>query len=296
MTKLCDLSIVKDHRSGKVRDIYDLGEELLIVTSDRLSAFDVVLSQPIPDKGKVLTQISIFFFEKTRDIIGNHLLAHRVEDYPKEFHPYKEELEYRSMLVKKTRVVPYECIVRGYLAGSAWKEYSQKGSFRGAALPAGMKNSQEFPQPLFTPSTKAEEGHDMNISFEEMKSRMDEWLADKLQDVSLKLYKFAHDFMKERGIIFADTKFEFGTRAGQVFLIDEIFTPDSSRFWNMDDYEVGRSQFSYDKQFVRDYLESTGWDKNPPAPNLPEDIIQRTSEKYIEAFKRITGMTELPWQ
>ncbi len=296
MTKLCDLSIVKGHYKGKVRDIYDLGEELLIVTSDRLSAFDVVLPQPIPDKGKILTQISIFFFEKTRDIIGNHLLAHRVEDYPKEFHPFKEELEYRSMLVKKTRVVPYECIVRGYLAGSAWKEYSQTGSFRGATLPEGMQNSQSFPQPIFTPSTKAEEGHDMNISFAEMRSRMDEWLADRLKSVSLKLFSFAHDYMKERGIIFADTKFEFGTRKGEVFLIDEIFTPDSSRFWNLDEYKVGRSQSSYDKQFVRDYLEETGWDKNPPAPNLPEEIIQRTADKYIEAYKRITGLKALPWQ
>ncbi len=296
MTKLCDLSIVKDHRRGKVRDIYDLGEELLIVTSDRLSAFDVVLPQPIPDKGKILTQISIFFFEKTRDIIGNHLLAHRVEDYPKEFHPYREELEYRSMLVKKTRVVPYECIVRGYLAGSAWKEYSRTGSFRGAVLPEGMKNSEAFPKPVFTPSTKAEEGHDQNISFAEMRFRMDEWLADRLQRVSLELFTFAHDYMKERGIIFADTKFEFGTRRGEVFLIDEIFTPDSSRFWDMEDYEAGKNQSSFDKQFVRDYLEETGWDKKPPAPNLPEEIIRRTADKYTEAFKRITGLKELPWQ
>ncbi len=296
MTKISDLSIVKAHRKGKVRDIYDLGSELLIVTSDRLSAFDVVLPQPIPDKGKILTQISIFFFEKTKDIVDNHLIAHRVEDYPVELHPFREELEFRSMLVKKTRVVPYECIVRGYLSGSAWKEYQNSGSVGGRKLPEGMQNSQAFPSPIFTPSTKAEEGHDENISFETMKSRMDDWLADRLQRVSLDLFKFAHEFLKEKGILFADTKFEFGTQAGKVILIDEVFTPDSSRFWNLDEYEVGRNQSSYDKQFVRDYLETSGWDKNPPAPNLPTEIIQRTADKYTEAFRRITGAKVLPWQ
>ncbi|HPI26115.1 MAG TPA: phosphoribosylaminoimidazolesuccinocarboxamide synthase [Candidatus Cloacimonadota bacterium] len=287
--ELMKLSIIKSSKHGKVRDIYDLGDTMLLVTSDRISAFDVVFPNLIPDKGKILNGISVHFFKSTSDIVPNHLISDQVEDYPAELHPFREYLQGRSMLVKKTRVIPFECIVRGYISGSAWAEYKRTNTVGGMMIAEDMQESQKFMNPLFTPSTKAENGHDENISYREMLSHMDEWIARTLKDKSLALYSYAHDILKKQGILLADTKFEFGSIGGEILLIDECLTPDSSRFWALDSYEIGSSPHSYDKQFIRDYLNGTGWDKQPPAPNLPQDVIDKTREKYLNIYKIITG-------
>lgn len=289
--KLCKLKCVKQARQGKVRDIYDLGDRMLLVTSDRISAFDVVFDQPIKDKGIILNQIAVSIFRATSHIVDNHLISSEVKDYPGEFHEYQDYLEGRSMLVQKTRVIPFECIVRGYISGSAFSEYSKMGTVGGMMIADQMKESQKFEQPLFTPSTKAEEGHDINISFMAMKAHMDEWIAESLKDKSLQLYKFGHDMLLKKGIILADTKFEFGTHQGKIMLIDEALTPDSSRFWPVDGYEIGISPPSFDKQFIRNYLQSIGWDKQPPAPELHEEVIAQTRAKYLQIYKIITGET-----
>lgn len=286
---MAELTIVKNTYNGKVRDIYDLGDTLLIVTSDRISAFDVVFPNLIPDKGKILNQISVHFFKATQSIIPNHFITDLVEEYPAELQTLKKELEGRSMLVRKTRVVPFECIVRGYISGSAWQEYQKFGTVSNMIMPEGLKESQRFPNPLFTPSTKASDGHDENISYHEMLTRIDELLAEKLKDTSIALYKYAHDFLKGKNIILADTKFEFGSIGSELYLIDEVFTPDSSRFWDVSEYVAGTSPKSFDKQYLRDYVTSIGWDKEPPAPELPMEVVEATAAKYKEAYHRITG-------
>jgi phosphoribosylaminoimidazole-succinocarboxamide synthase len=274
---------------GKVRDIYEIGDKLLIVATDRLSAFDVVLPDAIPYKGKVLTGLSVFWFEKTSSIIPNHLITAAVTDYPKLLQVYKDELAGRSMLVVKARPVMIECVVRGYLAGSAYKEYKNLGAIAGEPLTAGMKEAQKLSEPIFTPAIKASSGHDENISFEKAVNLVGREVATFLKEKSLQIYLFAASYAKQRGIILADTKFEFGFSDNRIILIDEILTPDSSRLWARDSYQVGSSPPSFDKQFVRDYLESLNWDKNPPAPALPPEVIQKTSEKYLEAYQKITG-------
>lgn len=283
------LSIVKHARQGKVRDIYDLGDQMLLVTSDRVSAFDVVFPDPIPDKGIILNKIAVSIFKATQHIIPNHLISDDVADFPAEFQPYNDYLKGRSMLVRKTRVIPFECIVRGYISGSAWSEYSKTGTVNGMLIPEEMKESQKFSQPLFTPSTKAEEGHDVNISYREMLGHMDQWIAEYIKNKSLELYNFGHEMMLKHNIILADTKFEFGTIGGEILLIDEALTPDSSRFWAIEEYEIGKSPKSFDKQFIRDHLTASGWDKQPPAPHLPEDVITQTRDKYLQVYQIITG-------
>ncbi len=289
LEKIKELPIVKKHYQGKVRDILDLGDKLLIITSDRISAFDVVFPNLIPNKGKILNQISVFFFNKTKDIIDNHLITAEVSEYPEEFHQFSEYLTDRSMLVKKTRVIPFECIVRGYISGSAWNEYKNLGTINGILCDDKMKESQRFPEPIFTPSTKAESGHDENISYNRMLERMDKEVAEYLKEKSIQMYKFAHEFLLEKDILFADTKFEFGVIENKIYLIDEILTPDSSRFWDKNEYEVGTSPKSFDKQYIRDYLLAIGWDKQPPAPELPQEIVDKTYEKYYLAYKKIAG-------
>ncbi len=286
--ELKELECVKQARQGKVRDIYDLGDSLLLVTSDRISAFDVVFDEQIPDKGIILNQIALSIFKATAHIVPNHLISAEVKDYPTEFHPFESYLQGRSMLVQKTRVIPFECIVRGYISGSAYREYSKTGTVGGVLIPSPMQESQKFEQPLFTPSTKADEGHDVNISYRQMLAHMDAWIAEYLKDKSLQLYQYGHDLLLKQGIILADSKFEFGTYQGKIMLIDEALTPDSSRFWPVDDYEIGRSPQSYDKQYIRDYLQDIGWDMRPPAPQLPEEVIAKTKEKYLQIFKVIT--------
>jgi len=283
---------VKPPARGKVRDIYDLGDRLLLVASDRISAFDVVLPEGIPGKGRVLNTISVYWFGQTRDIIPNHLISTDVGDYPEEFRKYGDVLEGRSMLVKKTKPLPVECIVRGYVAGSGWKEYKRSGSICGIPLPPGLLESSRLDTPIFTPSTKAEAGtHDENISFERAAGLLGRELAEKVGEVSIALYSRARDIAEKKGIIIADTKFEFGIdeKSGGLILIDEVLTPDSSRFWPTDEYRPGGPQKSFDKQFVRDYLETLDWDKKPPAPSLPPDVVRKTSEKYIEALERLAG-------
>jgi phosphoribosylaminoimidazole-succinocarboxamide synthase len=282
-------SVVKNASQGKVRDIYDLGEKLLIVTSDRISAFDVVFPNLIPDKGKVLNGISVHFFNSTADIVPNHFISDQVKDYPAELHPFAEYLQGRSMLVKKTRVIPFECIVRGYISGSAWNEYKRTGTVGGMMIAEDMQESQKFPKPLFTPSTKATNGHDVNISYREMLAHMDQWIAVELKQKSEALYSYAHDLLKKSGILVADTKFEFGSIGNQIILIDECLTPDSSRFWDIESYQIGSSPTSFDKQYIRDYLSEIGWDKQPPAPTLPAEVIEKTRNKYLEIHKIITG-------
>lgn len=275
---------------GKVRDIYDLGEHLLIVATDRISAFDVVLPDPIPDKGRILTQISIYWFQQMEDITPNHLVAWRVEDFPPELQAHAEQLEGRSMLVKKCRPLAIEAIVRGYLAGSGWKDYQATGQVCGHRLPEGLRESDRLPQPLFTPSTKAAHGeHDVNITLEQAKELVGAELAEEVARRSLAIYERARDMAAQAGIIIADTKFEFGLMGDELILIDELLTPDSSRFWPADDYEPGRSQKSFDKQYVRDWLESVGFDKKPPAPSLPAEVIEGTRRRYREALRRLTG-------
>lgn len=284
--KFSDLSPV---RSGKVRDVYQAGENLVIVASDRISAFDCILPTPIPDKGKILNTLSVFWLARTSHLIDNHLLLHRAADFPAPFNI--PELEGRSMLVRRAEVVPIECVVRGYLAGSGWKDYQATGEVSGIQLPAGLRESEQLPEPIWTPSTKAESGHDEPISFEQAAAICGEDTAHKLRDASLMLYDFAARHALARGLILADTKFEFGFANGELILVDEAFTPDSSRFWDVETYDVGRAQDSFDKQYVRDYLETLDWDKTPPAPALPPEVAQRTSEKYQQAYNRITGLT-----
>jgi phosphoribosylaminoimidazole-succinocarboxamide synthase len=275
---------------GKVRDIYDLGEALLIVTTDRISAFDVIMNEGIPDKGFVLTQISSFWFRQMEDIVPNHIISTDVREFPKECQKYAADLEGRSMLVKKAKPLPAECIVRGYLSGSGWKDYKATGAICGIKLPAGLKESDRLPQPIFTPSTKAELGtHDENISFEAMATMVGKELAERVQDITLKIYQKARDIADAKGIIIADTKFEYGMYNGDLIIIDECMTPDSSRFWPKDTYKPGGAQPSFDKQFLRDYLETLDWDKTAPAPPLPEEIVKKTGEKYMEALIRLTG-------
>ena len=277
-------------RRGKVRDVYDLGRYLLIVASDRMSAFDVVMDDPIPDKGKILTQISLFWFERLEHIVENHVVSSDPSEYPEPCRPHADALRGRSMLVTKAEPLPVECIVRGYLAGSGWKEYLSKGSVCGIGLAPGLEESTKLPDPVFTPSTKAEVGlHDENISFEEAARLLGENTAKRVRDLSLEIYSTGRDFAAEKGIIVADTKFEFGTVGDRVILIDEVLTPDSSRFWPMDSYRQGGAQKSFDKQFLRDYLSDIRWSKEPPAPALPAHIIEKTREKYLEALVRLTG-------
>ena len=286
-----DTSFIKEPLfiKGKVRDVYDLGDKLLIVVTDRISAFDVVFSVLIPNKGKVLNSISEFWFDYTSDIIGNHMITTDVSKYPNGLSAFKEELQGRSMLAAKAQMVPAECIVRGYLEGSGLKEYNKTGSICGIKLPAGLRQGDKLPEPIFTPSTKAIEGHDENVSFEVLTDIIGSDLAEQLRDMSIALYKAAAGHAESKGIILADTKFEFGMLNGELIVADELFTPDNSRFWDMADYEPGRPQKSFDKQFLREYLENSGWNKQPPAPKLPEDVISKTEAKYIEAYEKITG-------
>ncbi len=281
---------------GKVRDLYDLGDKLLIVASDRISAFDYILEDEIPYKGEVLTRISLFWFDLLKDVIPNHLISSDVADLPEEFQPYKDWLAGRFMLVRKAEMFPVECIVRGYLAGSGLKEYEKSGTVCGIELPAGLVNSSKLPTPIYTPSTKAEIGdHDENVSFERTVEMLGEKDAAALRDASLKVYQTAADYAAQRGIIIADTKFEFGLVDGKLTLADEVITPDSSRFWPQDEYEPGKSQSSFDKQFVRDWL-NANWDRTGNPPHLPADIIEKTSQKYIQAYELITGEKFVPAQ
>lgn len=285
-----ELTNIKPAHSGKVRDLYDLGDEYLIVSTDRLSAFDVVLPNGIPDKGKVLTGLSTFWFNYTKTVVENHLITTDVDEYPEVVKDDSELLLGRSMLVHKANRVDIECVVRGYLAGSGWSSYQKSGEICGQKLPAGLKESDRLPELLFTPTTKAEQGeHDEPISIDEMRNQVGSELTDELIDISFNLFNAASKHAEKSGIILCDTKFEFGERNGEIILIDEVFTPDSSRFWPADQYEPGKSQQSFDKQFVRDYLSEIGWNKQPPAPQLPDDVITKTSEKYREAYKLIVG-------
>lgn len=284
-----DLPGVKKLKSGKVREIFDLGDRLLFVATDRISAFDVIMPNGIPRKGQVLTQISYFWFGQTQSFQPNHVAARPEDPLPPTLAPLAAKLAGRSMIVKKAKPLAIECVVRGYLAGSGWKEYRDHQTVCGIKLPPGLKESSELPEPTFTPATKAESGHDINISFEEAARMVGGDIAERARAASLKLYNFARDYARNRGIIIADTKFEFGLLDGQLLLIDELLTPDSSRFWPADLYRPGKSQPSFDKQFVRDYLETLDWNKTPPGPLLPPEIVARTQAKYLEAYERLTG-------
>jgi phosphoribosylaminoimidazole-succinocarboxamide synthase len=272
---------------GKVRDMYDLGDQMLLVATDRISAFDVILPTGIPGKGDVLTKMSAFWFDKTKHIVNNHYITCDVNRYPPQMRPHYDQLAGRSMLIKKADRIDIECVVRGYLAGSGWAEYRSNGTVCGTSLPAGLKESSELPQAIFTPSTKAETGHDENITIQEMADSIGWELAETISASALAIYNYAKEYARVRGIIIADTKVEFGIVDGQVILIDELLTPDSSRFWDMAVYEPGRSQPSFDKQFVRDWLVASGWNKEPPAPKLPPEVVERTTEKYSEAYRRL---------
>ena len=286
-TDFQNLNLIK---RGKVRDIYDLGENLLMVATDRISAFDVVMPDPVPDKGIILTQISLYWFEIMKPIIENHVISANVNDYPAVCRPYAETLRGRSMLVKKTEPLSIECVVRGYISGSGWKSYQDTGSVCGIHLPEALRESDKLPEPIFTPSTKEELGaHDINIDFAESEKRIGKDLAAKVRDLSLAIYKKGSEMAAEKEIIIADTKFEFGLSGDKLIFIDEVLTPDSSRFWPRDTYQPGGSQQSFDKQYVRDHLLSVKWNKQPPAPSLPEDIIRNTRKKYLEALTRLTG-------
>jgi len=284
-----DLTGIERHARGKVRDVYALADRLLIVATDRISAFDYILPTGIPDKGRVLTQLSIFWFDFLRDVTPTHFLTAEVGEYPAELRPYRDQLEGRSMLVKRARMVDIECVARGYLAGSGWKEYREHGTVCGIPLPAGLTDGSKLPEPIFTPATKAQTGHDENISFERMAGLIGLDLAMRLRDLTLEIYSRGARYAESRGIIIADTKFEFGFVGDELVLGDEVLTPDSSRFWPADTYRPGGAQFSYDKQFVRDYLESIHWDKQPPAPSLPDDVAAKTGEKYRQAYSVLTG-------
>ena len=282
------------HARGKVRDIYDLdANRLLFVASDRISAFDCVLPSGIPDKGKVLTQLSLFWFKLLEPIVPNHLITADVAEYPDTLLPYIDQLRGRSMIVSKAQMVPVECVVRGYLSGSGWKDYQRTGAVCGIELPKGLRESDRLPEPIFTPAMKNQTGHDENIPYREMERVCTAEVAAKLRDLSLAIYKAASEYALNRGIILADSKFEFGTTLAGIVLADEVFTPDSSRFWPAESYNPGKAQLSYDKQFVRDYLESIRWDKKPPAPPLPEEVVRKTSGKYKQAYRQLTG-EELP--
>ena len=284
------LSGLAPHRQGKVRDIFDLGDSLLMVATDRISAFDYVLGSGIPDKGKVLTQLSAFWFEKTAGIVPNHVLTTDVGRYPAEMRSHAEILAGRSMLVRKTNPVPIECVARGYLSGSGWKEYQAGGAVCGIALPPGLRESDRLPEPIFTPATKATTGHDVNVSEAAAARLVGESLIQRLRALTLELYQFGAAHAESRGILLADTKFEFGlTDTHEIILIDEVMTPDSSRYWPKDQYAPGGPQPSFDKQYVRDHLERIGWNKQPPVPSLPEDVVMRTRQKYVEAYRRLTG-------
>jgi|ERR1051326_581911 phosphoribosylaminoimidazole-succinocarboxamide synthase len=280
---------LKLHARGKVRDIYDAGDSLVIVTTDRLSAFDYILPTPIPDKGRVLTQITIFWLDLLRDIIPNHFVTANVDEYPARFRPYRDQLEGRSMLVRRARMIDVECVARGYIAGSGWKDYRSNGAICGISLPTGLRESDRLPQPLFTPASKAQSGHDENISFDNVSEGIGQDLAERLRSLTLQIYDRAARYAEDRGIIIADTKFEFGFAGDQLILADEVLTPDSSRFWPKATYSPGGPQPSFDKQYVRDYLESIHWNKQPPAPELPEEVARKTSEKYREAYRVLTG-------
>ena len=284
-----NLTGVERHARGKVRDVYSVGDCLVIVATDRISAFDYILPTGIPDKGKVLTQLSIFWFDFLRDLTPTHFLSANVDDYPPPLPGFRGQLEGRSMMVKRARMIDIECVARGYISGSGWKEYQQHGTVCGIRLPAGLKESDKLPEPIFTPATKAQTGHDENISFEKAASLVGHDLAARLRDLTLSIYSRAAKYAETRGVIIADTKFEFGFAGDELLLGDEVLTPDSSRFWPAETYKPGGPQFSYDKQFVRDYLESIHWNKQPPAPPLPAEVAARTSEKYRQAYHALTG-------
>ena len=290
-----DLGDLVPRARGKVRDIYEIGGHLLLVATDRISAFDVVLPNGIPDKGKVLNQLSMYWFDKSRDLVENHVVTSDVDAYPDELAPYREQLALRSMLVAKLEPVPFECVVRGYLYGSGWKEYQQKQSVCGISLPEGMRLADKFEAPLFTPATKATSGHDVNVSETVMADALGEELTARLKNISLQLYELGRHEAADKGIIIADTKFEFGSdpHTGELYLIDEVLTPDSSRFWPRVDYEPGHDQPSFDKQFVREYLETLDWDKKPPGPELPADVVEGTRERYLRAYRSLTGKSDL---
>jgi phosphoribosylaminoimidazole-succinocarboxamide synthase len=282
-----DLKLIK---RGKVRDLYDLGDSLLLVATDRMSAFDVVLPDPIPDKGKILTKISLFWFDMMKPLIANHLISSEVDDYPAACRPYAETLRGRSMLVKKASPLTIECVARGYISGSGWKSYRESGSICGISLPSGLRESDQLPEPIFTPATKEEIGfHDINIDFEEAAKRVGRKTAERVKDLTLRIYRKGAEYAETKGIIIADTKFEFGMVNGDLIMIDEALTPDSSRFWPKAEYSPGGPQPSFDKQYLRDYLVSIKWDQNPPAPSLPGDIIRGTRGKYLEALEKLTG-------
>ncbi len=289
MLSQTEIKGLKLFRKGKVRDVYDLGEKLLMIATDRISCFDVVLPTPITDKGKILTQISLFWFSFLKDTIANHLISANIEDLPVEAKQHSEELKDRFMITKKCKVVPFECVVRGYLSGSGWKEYKRSESVCGIKLPSGLKESERLVEPIFTPATKAEVGHDENVNLDYMKDKIGQELANKIKEISIDIYNKAANFAYSKGIIIADTKFEFGLDGDNLILVDEVLTPDSSRFWPKDQYQPGRSQSSFDKQFVRDYLETLDWNKTPPGPDLPKEIVEKTRAKYKEALDSLTS-------
>jgi phosphoribosylaminoimidazole-succinocarboxamide synthase len=290
MSIVTDIDLpLKEFKKGKVRDIFEFDDKLLLTVSDRISAFDYVLHEPIPHKGICLTQLSAFWFDYFKDLVPSHMISADVSKFPEDLKKYEDVLKGRSMLVKKAEVFPIECIVRGYISGSAWKSYQKDGTVCGIKLPKGMKESEKFKEPLFTPSTKAEEGHDINISYEKMKEIIGDEDAEKLKNLSLTMYKKGAEYARKKGIIIADTKFEFGKIGDKIIVVDEVLTPDSSRFWPADEYSSGKSQSSFDKQYVRDYLSSTGWDKNSTPPHLPDKVIEGTEKRYKEAYERITG-------
>jgi phosphoribosylaminoimidazole-succinocarboxamide synthase len=286
-TNFSDIKLLK---RGKVRDIYDLGDKLLMIATDRISAFDVVMPDPIPDKGKILSGISLFWFDAIKSLVQNHVISSNINEFPSECRKYSKELDGRSMIVKKAAPLPIECVVRGYLSGSGWSSYQESGEVCGIKLPKGLKESDKLSEPLFTPSTKEEVGtHDINIDFDETVKRIGRGLAERVKDLSLQIYIKGSELAAKKGIIIADTKFEFGLIGNDVIIIDEVLTPDSSRFWPKDSYKPGGPQSSFDKQYLRDYLTSIKWNKKPPAPSLPKDVIDNTREKYMEALKRLTG-------
>ncbi len=285
-----DFGDIKLLKRGKVRDIYDLGDKLLMIATDRISAFDVVMPDPIPDKGKILSKISLFWFDAIKPLVQNHVISSNVAEYPAECRKYSEELDGRSMLVKKAEPLPIECVVRGYLSGSGWSSYQEHGEICGIRLPNGLQESDKLPEPVFTPSTKEEVGtHDINIDFNETVKRIGRKLAERVKELSIEIYIRGSELAAQKGIIIADTKFEFGIVENEIIIIDEILTPDSSRFWPKDSYRPGGPQLSFDKQYLRDYLISIKWNRKPPAPSLPKDVIDNTRSKYMEALKRLTG-------
>jgi phosphoribosylaminoimidazole-succinocarboxamide synthase len=277
------------HARGKVRDIYRLGDKLLIVATDRISAFDYILGSGIPRKGEILTQLSLFWLDFLKDVVPTHLITAEVDDYPDPLPAHRDQLERRSMLVRRARMLEVECVARGYLSGSGWKDYKTTGAICGIPLPPGLEESAELPEPIFTPATKAQSGHDINISFEEAAALIGREVAERVRDLTLEIYRRAATYARRRGIIIADTKFEFGFADGELILADEVLTPDSSRFWPAANYRPGGPQASFDKQYVRDYLESIRWNKQPPAPSLPDEVVRNTSAKYLEAYRLLTG-------